>query len=79
MRFATQKQMTKGYFSTYNNVKDTIVTEVQKRYEYGSDIAKAFRSRQRFDIKTVKPTRGISKADNADKKKHEQDGLGILY
>ena len=79
MRFATQEQMTKGYYSTYNDVKDTIVTEVQKRYEYGSDIAKAIRSGQRFDIETVKPTRGISKADNTDEKKHEQDGLDILY
>ena len=79
MCFATQEQMTKGYYSKYNNVKDVIVTKVQKRYKYGSDIAKAIRSRQQFDIKTVRPTRGISKMDNADKKKHKQDGLDILY
>ena len=29
MRFTTQEQMTKGYYSTYNDVKDTIVTKVQ--------------------------------------------------
>ena len=29
MRFATQEQMAKGYYSTYNAVKDTIMTKVQ--------------------------------------------------
>ena len=79
MLFATQEQMTEGYFSTYNNVKDTIPTEVQKRYKYWLDIAKAIRSRQQFDIKTVKLTRGISKVDDPGVKKHEQDGSDILY
>ena len=50
MCFATQEQMTKGYFSTYNDVKDAIVTKVQKRYEYGLDIAKAIRSGQQLSL-----------------------------
>ena len=68
MLLAKQEQTTKGYFSTYNNVKDTIVTKVQKGYEYRSDIAKGIRFGHQFDIETMKPTRGISKVDNADKK-----------
>ena len=43
------------------------------------DIAKAIWSGQLFKIETVRPTRGISKMNNANKKKHKQDGLDILY
>ena len=34
MRFATQEQMTRGYYGTYNDVKDLIINDVQKKYEY---------------------------------------------
>ena len=67
MPFATQQQMTRGYYSMYNDVKDAIVTKMQKRYEYSLDIAKGIRSGQQFDIETVKPNRGISKLEGADK------------
>ena len=41
MRFAMQDQMTRGYYSTYNAVKELIITEVQKKYKYGCNIATA--------------------------------------
>ena len=59
-KFATQEQMQNGYYTTYNVVKDTIVADVQKKYKFGTDIAKAIRDEKKFDIKTVKPTREIA-------------------
>ena len=35
MRFATQAQMTRGYYGTYTSVKEAIVIDIQKKYEYG--------------------------------------------
>ena len=32
MRFATQEQMTRGYYGTYNDVKELIINNVQKKY-----------------------------------------------
>ena len=55
MKFATQDQMTRGYYSTYSTIKDTIVIEVQKKYEYGCDIASAIRTGKRFDLKSEEP------------------------
>ena len=79
MRFATQDQMTRGYYGTYNAVKELIITEVQKKYEYGCDIATAIRTGKRFDIKSVEPKRGISENKDENEKSHEQGGLDILY
>ena len=58
MKFATQEQMSNGYYGTYNTVKEIIINEVQKKYEYGCDMAQAIRAGKAFDINTVKPTRG---------------------
>ena len=79
MCFAMQDEMTRGYYGTYNAVKELINTEVQKKFEYGCDIATAIRTGKRFDIKTVKPKRGISQQTDADQKVHQQGGLDILY
>ena len=79
MRFATQEQMTRGYYGTYNDVKEIIVNEVQKQYEYGCDIAQAIRSGTKFDIKSVQPTREVSTETDDMARKHEQDGLDIMF
>ena len=39
MCFATQEQTSSGYYGTYNTVKEIIINEVQKKYEYGCDMA----------------------------------------
>ena len=57
MKFATQEQMSRGNYATYNTVKDVIVQEVQLKYRFGSDIAKLIREGQRFDLSGVKPDR----------------------
>ena len=44
LRFTTQDQMMRGYYGTYNAVKELIITEVQKKYKYGCDIATAIRT-----------------------------------
>ena len=61
MKFATQEQMSKGFYGTYNSIKYLIINDVQKKYEYGCDIATAIRTGKRFDLKTVEPTREESK------------------
>ena len=49
MRFATQEQMTNGYYGTYNSVKETLINEVQKKYEHGCDMEHAIRKGKKFD------------------------------
>ena len=50
--------MAKGYYGTYTSVKDTIVIEVQKKYEYGCDIATAICTRTKFDLVALEPGTG---------------------
>jgi hypothetical protein len=40
IRFGTQEQMSKGFFGTYNAVKDLIINQVQREFEYGCDSQK---------------------------------------
>ena len=35
-----QEQIQRGYFATYNMVKEAIIANSQKRYKFGTDIAK---------------------------------------
>ena len=79
MKFATQEQMSNGYYGTYNTVKEIIINEVQKKYEYGCDMAQAIRAGKAFDINTVKPTRGQSTETDAEARRHEQGGMDIMY
>ena len=62
-KFATQEQMSRGYYGTYNSVKDNIITEVQKAFEYGCNIATAIRSGTKFDLLALEPERMISTKD----------------
>ena len=75
MHFATQDQMTRGYYGTYNAVKELIITKVQKKYKYGCDIATAIRTGKRFNIESVEPKRGISENKDKNVKSHEQLSL----
>ena len=60
IKFATQEQIQNGYFATYNVVKEAVVTNTQKRYKFGTDIAKSIRDSISFNIKSVKPIREIA-------------------
>ena len=60
VKFATQEQIQKGYYATYNIVKEAIIADVQKRYKFGTNMAKSVRDGKKFDIKTVKPVREIA-------------------
>ena len=79
LKFATQEQMSKGNYATYNTVKAAIVQEVQRKFKFGSDVAKSIRDGQRFDLSGVKPDRQVSGETDGDKKKIEQDGFDIKY
>ena len=79
MKFATQEQMSRGNYATYNTVKDVIVQEVQRKYKFGLDVAKSIRDGQRFDLSGVKPNRQVSDKTNGKQKKIEQDGYDIQY
>ena len=60
LQFATQEQMSSGYYSTYNTVKEIIINEVQKKYKYKWDMAHAIRAGKAFDINSVRPIRSLS-------------------
>ena len=55
MKFATQDQITRGYYYTYSAIKDAFVIEVQKKYEYRCYIATTIHTGQRFDLKSEEP------------------------
>ena len=65
MRFATQEQMSNGYYGTYSSVKETLINEVQKKYKHGCDMAHAIRKgkklilapKHRFVALAMKQTR----------------------
>ena len=79
MLFATQDQMSSGYYGTYNTVKEIIMNKVQKKYEYGCDMAQGIRAGKAFDIDTVKPVRGQSTKTDPEARRHEQGGMDIMY
>ena len=90
IKFATQEQMQRGYYATYTVVKDAIVADVQKKYKFGTDIAKSLRDGKKFDIKKEKPKRelGVLKQTEdrtlSDAKKEKvvaqrQKGLDMEY
>ena len=79
MRFATQEQMSNRYYGTYNTVKEIIINEVQKKYEYGCDMAQAIWAGEAFDINSVKLVRGQSTKTDAEAKQHKQGGMDIMY
>ena len=79
MKFATQDQMSKGNYGTYNSVKECIIQEVQKKYRHGSDIAKSIRDGKLVDLSIDEPTRKLSNKGTAEEKAIDQDGLNIRY
>ena len=75
---------------TYTVVKDAIVADMQKKYKFGTDIAKSLRNGKKFDIKKEKPKRelGVLKQtkdctlNDAKKEKvvaQRQKGLDMEY
>ena len=52
---------------------------VQKKYEYGCDIATAIRTGKKFDLNALEPVRKESTETDDAKRLHQQGGLDILY
>ena len=73
VKFATQEQIQKGYYATYNVVKEAVVADAQKRYKFGTDIAKLIRDGISFDIKSVKPTGEITTLTPSQDRNMEKD------
>ena len=71
--------MARGYYGTYNSVKDNIITDIQKSFEYGCDIATAIRSGNKFDLSALEPVRKISEKTTEADRMLEQGGLDIRY
>ena len=72
-KFATQEQTQKGYYATYNVVKEAIVADAQKRYKFGTNIAKSIRDAISFNSKKVKPTREIATLTPLQDRNMEKD------
>ena len=91
MKFATQEQSTKSLYGTFNVTKDAIVADVQAKYKFRTDIAKAIRDRKKFEINNIRPVREIAKLSNAETQllttnaernsriEQKQKGLNIEY
>ena len=44
--------------ATYQTVKDAIVQNIQRNYDYGQDLATSLREMKAYDLKQHKPTLG---------------------
>ena len=65
--------------ATYQTVKDAIVQNIQRNYDYGQDLATSLRDMAPYDLKQHKPTLGRSTEIDPTDKAMEQRGLEILY
>ena len=65
--------------ATYDTVKDHIVQQVQKNFEYGHDIACSLRDLTLKDLNSERPVRPTSSATDAEVKKQEQAGLDMFF
>ena len=61
MKFATQEHSTKSLYGAFNAMKDAIVANVQAKYKFGTDIAKAIQDRKKFEVNTIRPVHKIAK------------------
>ena len=65
--------------SMFASIKEHIIFQVQKNYEYGADIAVSIRDGKKFDMEEVEPIRLISQASDPETKRMEQTGMDIMY
>ena len=59
-------------YHTYDSVKELIIEDIQKSYEFGYDIAKSLRDLRLIDLDLKKPKRQISTETDQDKKEFGQ-------
>ena len=65
--------------ATYQTVKDAIMQNIQRNYDYGQDLATSLRDMAPYDLKQHKPTLVRSTEIDPTDKAMEQRGLEILY
>ena len=73
----TQGQNTK--YASFASVKEKIVQEAQKKYKYGSDVAKSLKDEKLVDLSKDKPQMKMPSKTDADEKKVEQRMFEIDY
>ena len=65
--------------ATYATVKDAIISQVQKTFKNGDDIAQSIKDGKVIDLKKEEPIRLISVESDARKASLEQTGFDIKY
>ena len=73
----TQSQNTK--YASFASVKERIVQKAQKKYKYGSDVAKSLKDEKLVNLSKAKPQMKMSTKTDAEEKKVEQRMFEIDY
>ena len=77
--FASKTQGQGSKYATFTSVKEKIVPEAQKKFKYGSDVAKLLKDGKLIDLSTSKPVMKISWETDSAKQKVEQRMYKIDY
>ena len=77
--FAPKTQGQGSKYATFTSVKERIVQEAQKKYKYGSDVAKLLKDGKLIDLSTSKPKMKLSLETDSAKQKVEQRMYKIDY
>ena len=64
---------------TYETVKDYIIRQIQRTFQYGYDVAESIEALTDKDMNAVAPVRDTSAKTNADERKLEQDAMDMKY
>ena len=77
--FAPKTQGQGNKYATFTSVKEKIVQEAQKKFKYGSDVAKSLKDGKLIDLSTSKPKMKLSLETDSAKQKVEQRMYEIDY
>ena len=66
--FAPKTQGQVNKYATFSSVKERIVQEAQKKYKYGSDIAKSLKDEKLVSLSSVRPIMSISTETDESKR-----------
>ena len=67
--FAPKTQGQVNKYVTFMSVKEKVVQEAQKKYKYGSEVAKSLKDGKLINLTSVKPIMNVS--TETDEKKRE--------
>ena len=73
------KSAGKGNYATYTNVKDRIINQIQKNYDYGHDTAVSLRNLEKLDLSSEEPTLKVSTSSDDATKDSENAAFKVQY